>query len=365
MTWEDNAHAVGESGGGDLRGGGGRDRRRGCTGFQPVRGPGCPRRSHPGSSTGWPARSARVAAWRRPASSMPSTKGQSTRSLTAWSSSQARTDIPANVIGYGDVQKPLLEISPADFLQPIINAHAVRSSSMTRAVARHMIRRGSAATIAFGGNGPQTLPGLGGFKVALDAVEGLAPAVGSRARPTWHSSHHAENGRCAGIDRRLVRGKGRDRGGDSEGDLAGSGRNVGRRRKCGRIRGIRSGADHDGNGREHLLRGADGLNVWSSNSGSGWAASGVWQTEFVWHLASSRRPGSFVSCLSVWCPQVGQQQRPNHSCSATGTVADSTIKDSRIAIIITRAGDCGLAAERVSGMSGGQENQVPTGTMSW
>jgi enoyl-[acyl-carrier-protein] reductase (NADH) len=27
--------------------------------------------------------------------------------------------------------------------------------------------------LAFGGNGPQTLPGLGGFKVALDAIEGL------------------------------------------------------------------------------------------------------------------------------------------------------------------------------------------------
>jgi len=27
--------------------------------------------------------------------------------------------------------------------------------------------------LAFGGSGPQTLPGLGGFKIALDAVEGL------------------------------------------------------------------------------------------------------------------------------------------------------------------------------------------------
>ena len=27
--------------------------------------------------------------------------------------------------------------------------------------------------MAFGGGGPQTLPGLGGFKIALDAVEGL------------------------------------------------------------------------------------------------------------------------------------------------------------------------------------------------
>jgi 3-oxoacyl-[acyl-carrier protein] reductase len=34
----------------------------------------------------------------------------------------------------------------------------------TRAAARHMIRRGS---------GPHTLPGLGGFKIALDALEGF------------------------------------------------------------------------------------------------------------------------------------------------------------------------------------------------
>jgi 3-oxoacyl-[acyl-carrier protein] reductase len=27
--------------------------------------------------------------------------------------------------------------------------------------------------LTFGGGGPQTLPGLGGFKVALDAIEGL------------------------------------------------------------------------------------------------------------------------------------------------------------------------------------------------
>jgi enoyl-[acyl-carrier-protein] reductase (NADH) len=27
--------------------------------------------------------------------------------------------------------------------------------------------------LAFGGDGPQTLPGLGGFKIALDAIEGL------------------------------------------------------------------------------------------------------------------------------------------------------------------------------------------------
>jgi len=86
---------------------------------------------------------------------------------------QARhLDISFNLIGYGDVQKPLIEISVEDFMQPIMNA--MRSHFLTaRAAARHMVRRGSGVILAFGGNGPQTLPGLGGFKVALDAIEGL------------------------------------------------------------------------------------------------------------------------------------------------------------------------------------------------
>jgi len=81
-------------------------------------------------------------------------------------------DISFNLISYGDVQQPLTEISLEDFLQPITNA--MRSHFLTtRLAARHMIERGSGVILAFGGDGPQTLPGLGGFKVALDAIEGL------------------------------------------------------------------------------------------------------------------------------------------------------------------------------------------------
>lgn len=81
-------------------------------------------------------------------------------------------DISFNVIGYGDVQEPLTEIAVEDFMQPIMNA--MRTQFLTsRAAARHMVGRGSGVILAFGGNGPQTLPGLGGFKVALDAIEGL------------------------------------------------------------------------------------------------------------------------------------------------------------------------------------------------
>ncbi|MGW6457132.1 SDR family NAD(P)-dependent oxidoreductase [Streptomyces sp. NPDC055078] len=83
-----------------------------------------------------------------------------------------RLDISFNVIGYGDVQQPLTEISVADFLQPI--TIATRSQFLTtRAAARHMTPRGSGVILTFGGGGPQTLPGMGGFKIALDAIEGL------------------------------------------------------------------------------------------------------------------------------------------------------------------------------------------------
>jgi len=83
-----------------------------------------------------------------------------------------RIDISFNLIAYGDVQKPLNELSVEAFLQPI--STAMRTHFLTtNAASRHMIKRGSGVILAFGGGGPQTLPGLGGFKVALDAVESL------------------------------------------------------------------------------------------------------------------------------------------------------------------------------------------------
>ncbi len=82
-----------------------------------------------------------------------------------------RIDISFNLISYSDVQQPLLEITTEDFLQPIVNA--MRSHFLTtKAAARHMTARGAGVILAFGGGGPQTYPGLGGFKIALDAIEG-------------------------------------------------------------------------------------------------------------------------------------------------------------------------------------------------
>jgi 3-oxoacyl-[acyl-carrier protein] reductase len=83
-----------------------------------------------------------------------------------------RIDVSFNVISIGDVQQPLSEIAVGDFLQPITTA--LRTHFLTtRAAARHMVKRGSGVILAFGGSGPHTLAGLGGFKIALDALEGL------------------------------------------------------------------------------------------------------------------------------------------------------------------------------------------------
>ncbi|MBF8191219.1 SDR family oxidoreductase [Nonomuraea sp. K274] len=81
-------------------------------------------------------------------------------------------DVSFNVIGVQDVQRPLAEISVAEFLRPI--EVAARTQFLTtRAAVRHMIPRGSGVILMFGGGGPQTAPGLGGFKVSLDAMESM------------------------------------------------------------------------------------------------------------------------------------------------------------------------------------------------
>jgi NAD(P)-dependent dehydrogenase (short-subunit alcohol dehydrogenase family) len=91
-------------------------------------------------------------------------------------------DISFNLIALGDVQQPLTEISVENFLQPITTA--MRSPFLTtRAAARHMIPRRSGVILAFGGGGPQTIPGLGGFKIALDALESLRRQWASELGP--------------------------------------------------------------------------------------------------------------------------------------------------------------------------------------
>ncbi|GII61064.1 3-oxoacyl-ACP reductase [Sphaerisporangium krabiense] len=81
-------------------------------------------------------------------------------------------DVCFNAIDVQDVQKPLMEITAEEFVRPILTATRTHFLT-TRAAVRHMIPRGSGVILLFGGGGPQTVPGLGGFKVALDALEGL------------------------------------------------------------------------------------------------------------------------------------------------------------------------------------------------
>ncbi|MBA3874886.1 MAG: SDR family oxidoreductase [Anaerolineae bacterium] len=81
-------------------------------------------------------------------------------------------DISFNLISVGDVQQPLNEISVDDFLQPI--TITMRTQFLTtRAASRHMMKQKSGVILTFGGGGPQTVAGLGGFKISLDATEGL------------------------------------------------------------------------------------------------------------------------------------------------------------------------------------------------
>ena len=87
-------------------------------------------------------------------------------------SDTGRLDVSVNVIGVGDVQRPLMELSLSDFAQPIEIATRTQFIT-TKAAARHMIAQRDGVILAFGGGGTQTLAGLGGFKVALDAVESL------------------------------------------------------------------------------------------------------------------------------------------------------------------------------------------------
>src|SRR2546423_12117021 len=91
-------------------------------------------------------------------------------------------DISFNRIAVGDAQQPLQQISVDDFLQPIVPA--MRSHFLTtRSAARHMVARGSGVILAFGGGRPQTLPGMGGFKIAPDALEGLRRQWATELRP--------------------------------------------------------------------------------------------------------------------------------------------------------------------------------------
>jgi 3-oxoacyl-[acyl-carrier protein] reductase len=95
-----------------------------------------------------------------------------------------RIDISLNAISLGEVfGTPLAELSLADYERPILTA--TRSTFLTaRAAARHMIRDGSGVILTFGGYGrPLTDFFLGGFQVALSAVDALRRQLAAELGP--------------------------------------------------------------------------------------------------------------------------------------------------------------------------------------
>lgn len=83
-------------------------------------------------------------------------------------------DISFDLISVGDVQgTPLAEMEWADFMRPIETA--VRSNFLTiNAAVPHMVRAGGGVVLFFGGSGdPVANYSIGGFQVALHAVEAM------------------------------------------------------------------------------------------------------------------------------------------------------------------------------------------------
>jgi 3-oxoacyl-[acyl-carrier protein] reductase len=85
-----------------------------------------------------------------------------------------RLDTSFDLISVGDVQgTPLVEMEWADFVRPIETA--VRTNFLTvKEAAPHLARGGGGAVLFFGGSG-DPVPGysIGGFQVALHAVEAM------------------------------------------------------------------------------------------------------------------------------------------------------------------------------------------------
>jgi NAD(P)-dependent dehydrogenase (short-subunit alcohol dehydrogenase family) len=91
-------------------------------------------------------------------------------------------DISFNLISVGDVQgTPMVEMSLVDYERPIVTA--VRTQFLTaRAAARHMIAHRSGVILMFGGDGgrdPIRDYSIGGFQVALNAIEAMRRQLAS------------------------------------------------------------------------------------------------------------------------------------------------------------------------------------------
>jgi NAD(P)-dependent dehydrogenase (short-subunit alcohol dehydrogenase family) len=96
------------------------------------------------------------------------------RFLAAVVGEAGRLDISFNLISVGDVQgTPLAEMTWEDFAAPVENA--LRSNFLTiKAAVPQMVRGGGGVVLFFGGAGdPVPNHSIGGFQVALHAVEAM------------------------------------------------------------------------------------------------------------------------------------------------------------------------------------------------
>ena len=85
-----------------------------------------------------------------------------------------RIDVAFNAIGYGDVHgQPLSEMPFEEFAAPV--SDALRANFLiTRAAARHMVKRGSGAILTITATTARPpIPHVGGTAVRFDATEGL------------------------------------------------------------------------------------------------------------------------------------------------------------------------------------------------
>jgi 3-oxoacyl-[acyl-carrier protein] reductase len=101
-------------------------------------------------------------------------EGSVARFVEAVTGESGRLDISFNAISVSDVQgTPLAEMEWDDFVAPIENA--VRSNFLTiKAAVPEMVRGGGGVVLFFGGAGdPVPNYSIGGFQVALNAVEAM------------------------------------------------------------------------------------------------------------------------------------------------------------------------------------------------
>ncbi len=106
------------------------------------------------------------------------------KSLDAVIAKAGRVDISFNAIGHDDVQgQPLLQMTQADFAQPVTNA-MINYYNTSTASARRMTQQGSGVILAISANAARlAYPNMGGFGVACAAIEAFCRQLAIEVGP--------------------------------------------------------------------------------------------------------------------------------------------------------------------------------------